>query len=154
VTTSTTQLSHFTALGIVDRLAGHNRLDYVWEPEIRQRIEAGQVAEIGDSVRLDLEALLELRPDLVLATSIGSPEIDVFAMLERAGLPYAVDAAWTEPTPLGRAEWIKFTAAFFNREAEANRLFDRIAARYEELAALARKVEHRPTVLVGTPFQG
>ncbi|HEX2465743.1 MAG TPA: ABC transporter substrate-binding protein [Thermoanaerobaculia bacterium] len=153
-TTSTTELSHFTALGIVDRLAGHNRLDYVWEPEIRQRIDAGQVAEIGDSVRLDLEALLELRPDLVLATSIGNPELDVFSMLERAGLPYAVDAAWTEATPLGRAEWIKFTAAFFNQEVEANRLFDRIAARYEELRAIAQTIERRPTVLVGTPFQG
>jgi iron complex transport system substrate-binding protein len=153
-TTSTTELSHFTALGIVDRLAGHNRLDYVWEPEIRQRIEAGLVAEIGDSVRLDLEALLELRPDLVLATSIGNPELDVFSMLERAGLPYAVDAAWTETTPLGRAEWVKFTAAFFNREPEANRLFDSVAARYEELREVARTVERRPTVLVGTPFQG
>jgi iron complex transport system substrate-binding protein len=154
VTTSTTQLPHFTALAIVDRLAGHNRLDYVWEPEIRHRIEAGLVAEVGDSVRLDLEALLALRPDLVLATSIGNPELDVFALLERAGLPYAVDAAWTEETPLGRAEWIKFTAAFFNREAEANRLFDEIAARYEELRAIARNAPGRPTVLVGTPFQG
>ncbi len=90
----------------------------------------------------------------MLATSIGNPELDVFAMLERAGLPYAVDAAWTEATPLGRAEWVKFTASFFNREAEANRLFDGIAARYEELRAIARTVERRPTVLVGTPFQG
>lgn len=153
-TTSTTELSHFAALGILDRLAGHNRLDYVWEPEIRERIEAGRVAEIGDGVRLDPEALLELHPDLVLATSIGNPELDVFTMLERAGLPYAVDAAWTEATPLGRAEWIKFTAAFFDREPEANRLFDRIAARYEELRAIAVGVERRPTVLVGTPFQG
>jgi iron complex transport system substrate-binding protein len=105
-------------------------------------------------VRLDLEALLALQPDLVFATSIGSPELDVLALLDRSGLPYVVDAAWTEPTPLGRAEWLKFTAAFFDREAEANRLFDQIAARYEEIAALGRSVEKRPTVLVGTPFQG
>jgi iron complex transport system substrate-binding protein len=112
------------------------------------------MTEVGDSVRLDLETLIALRPDLVLAMSIGDPENDVFAMLDRAGLPYAVDAAWTEETPLGRAEWIKFTAAFFDREAEANRLFDQIAARYEELRAIASSVEQRPTVLVGTPFQG
>jgi len=153
-TTSTTQLPHLVALGIVDRLAGHNRLDFATETEIRERIDAGLVAEIGDSVRLDLESLLALDPDLVLATSIGNPELDVFAMLDRSGLPYVVDAAWTEATPLGRAEWVKFTAAFFNKEAEANRLFTEIAARYEELAALGRSVERRPTVLVGTPFQG
>jgi iron complex transport system substrate-binding protein len=153
-TTSTTQLSHLVALDLVDRLAGHNRLDFATSPEVRGRIAAGQVAEIGDSVRLDIESLLALHPDLVLASSIGNPELDVFAMLDRSGLPYAVDAAWTEATPLGRAEWLKFTAAFFNREAEANRRFAEIAARYEELAALARSVRHRPTVLVGTPFQG
>jgi iron complex transport system substrate-binding protein len=153
-TTSTTQLPHFVALGVVDRLVGHNRLDFVTEPEIRQRIEAGAVAEIGDSVRLDLESLYALRPDLVMASSIGNPALDVFAMLERSGLPWAVDAAWTEATPLGRAEWLKFTAAFFNREAAANRVFDGIAARYEELAAIGRSAKERPTVLVGTPFQG
>jgi iron complex transport system substrate-binding protein len=153
-TTSTTQLPYFVALGIVDRLVGHNRLDYATEPEIRRRIDAGKLTEIGDSVRLDLESLYALRPDLVLATSIGNPELDVFAMLDRSGLPYAVDAAWTEATPLGRAEWLKFAAAFFNREAEANRLFGEIASRYEELAAIGRSVEKRPTVLVGTPFQG
>jgi iron complex transport system substrate-binding protein len=153
-TTSTTQLSHFVALGIVDRLAGQNRLDFVLEPEIRQRIEAGRVAEIGDGVRLDVEALLALRPDLILVSSIGDPEVDGLPLLDRARLPYVVDAAWTEETPLGRAEWVKLTAAFFNREAEADQLFDQIAARYAELAAIASKVEHRPTVLVGTPFQG
>jgi iron complex transport system substrate-binding protein len=153
-TTSTTQLPYFVALDILDRLVGHNRLDFATEPEIRQRIAAGQVKEIGDSVRLDLESLYALRPDLVLATSIGNPELDVFAMLDRSGLPYAVDAAWTESTPLGRAEWLKFAAAFFNREADANRVFDGIASRYEELAAIGRGVEERPTVLVGTPFQG
>jgi iron complex transport system substrate-binding protein len=153
-TTSTTELPHFVALGIVDRLVGHNRLDFATEPEIRARISAGAIAEIGDGVRLDLESLYALRPDLVLATSIGSPELDAFSMLERAGLPYAVDASWTETTPLGRAEWLKFTAAFVDREAEANRVFAGIAARYEELAAIGRAAKDRPTVLVGTPFQG
>ena len=140
-TTSTTELSHFVALGIVDRLAGHNGSTTRGSPRSAQRIAAGQVAEIGDSVRLDLEALLSLRPDLVLASSIGNAELDVSTCSSGPGFPTRVDAAWTEATPLGRAEWLKFTAAFFNREAEANRIFDGIAARYEELAALARTVE-------------
>jgi iron complex transport system substrate-binding protein len=154
VTTSTTQLSHFVALGVVDRLAGHSQLQLAYAPEVRARIAAGKMVEIGDSARLDVEALLALQPDLILVSSIGDPEVDGLGKLDRARLPYALDAAWTEATPLGRAEWIKLTAAFFNREPEANRLFDQIAARYAELAAVARNVEHRPTVLVGTPFQG
>ncbi|KAJ1961049.1 hypothetical protein GGI12_003467 [Dipsacomyces acuminosporus] len=34
---------------------------------------------------------------------------------------------------LGKAEWIKFIAAFYNKEAEANRIFGEIEARYNKL---------------------
>jgi len=154
VTTSTTQLPHFIALDLIERLAGHNRFDYVSSPEIRARIDAGALVEVGDGVRLNAEILIDLQPDLVLATSIGNPELDVLGMLRGLAIPFALDSAFIEPTPLGRAEWIKFTALFFDKEAEANRLFDGIEARYQELAQLGRSAVKRPTVLVGTPFQG
>ena len=35
----------------------------------------------------------------------------------------------------GRAEWVKFAAAFFNKEAEANLVFKRTAARFDAVAA-------------------
>ena len=154
VTTSTTQLPHFIALDVIEHLAGHNRFDYVSSPEIRERIDAGTLVEVGDGVRLNPEMLIDLEPDLVLATSIGNPELDVLGMLRGLDLPFALDSAFIEETPLGRAEWIKFTALFFDKEAEANLLFDAIEARYQALAELASSAARRPTVLVGTPFQG
>ena len=33
-----------------------------------------------------------------------------------------------EKTPLGRAEWVKFVALFYNREAEAEAIFAEIAS--------------------------
>ena len=153
-TTSTTQLPHFVALDLLDRLAGHNRLGFIYDPDLRARATAGKMREIGDGVRLNPESLIELAPDLVLATSIGSPELDVLGVLERTGAPATIDAAFMEATPLGRAEWIKLTATFFNREAEANAIFTGIAERYEALRAKADSAGSRPTVLVGTPFQG
>jgi iron complex transport system substrate-binding protein len=56
-----------------------------------------------------------------------------------------------EPTPVARAEWIKFFAMFFNKEAEANRLFDEIASRYARMQALVRDVTRRPRVFVNLP---
>lgn len=154
VTSSTTQLPNFVALDLVDRLVGHNGFAYVGSEPIRERIESGAMTEVGDGVRLNPEVLIELDPDLVIASSIGNPELDVLGMLREAHLPFALDASYMETTPLGRAEWIKFTALFFNREREAVRLFRNIARRYEALARLGRSAEDRPTVLVGTPFQG
>lgn len=154
VTTSSTQLPHAVSLGLSDRLIGHDRFDYVTAAEIRQRIDQDLMAEVGDGVRLNSEVLLNLQPDLVFVFSIGNPELDILQDLRNARIPFAVDAAWVESTPLARAEWIKFTAVFFNKETKANAVFERIAVRYEELVRLAASVEHRPTVLAGAPFRG
>jgi len=56
-----------------------------------------------------------------------------------------------EQNPLGRAEWIKFTAAFFNAEAAADTIFAAEAERYNQLSGLAAAVpvEEQPTVLWG-----
>ncbi|KAJ1722552.1 hypothetical protein LPJ53_003049 [Coemansia erecta] len=40
---------------------------------------------------------------------------------------------------LGKAEWIKFVAAFYNKEAEANKLFDQIEASYNSAKGSATK---------------
>jgi iron complex transport system substrate-binding protein len=154
VTTSSTQLPQIEALGLTDRLIGHDRFDYVTSAPLRKRIDAGLMTAVGDGVRLNTEILLDLRPDLVFVFSIGSPELDLLGGLRDAGIPFAIDAAWVESTPLARAEWIKYTATFFDREDDAERLFGEIADRYEELVALARGVGHRPTVLTGAPFRG
>ena len=42
-------------------------------------------------------------------------------------------SATSDPGPLNRAEWIKFVAAFFNKEAQANTLFANIVASYQNL---------------------
>merc|ERR1719272_1299276 len=45
-------------------------------------------------------------------------------------------AATSDPSVLGRAEWIKYIAAFFNLEPHANRIFAEIKAEYEKTQAL------------------
>lgn len=46
-------------------------------------------------------------------------------------------AATSDMGPLHRAEWIKFVSLFFNREVEANALFDAIRADYDAIKAQA-----------------
>ena len=45
-------------------------------------------------------------------------------------------AATSDPSALGRAEWIKYVAAFFNLEPQANRVFAEIKAEVEKSQAL------------------
>ncbi|HEX2621726.1 MAG TPA: ABC transporter substrate-binding protein, partial [Phototrophicaceae bacterium] len=70
------------------------------------------------------------------------------ALLE-AGVFVAMNADWVEPTLLGRAEWIKFLAAFYNVEGKANEIYDGIVSDYEAAAALVKDLpdDERVTVL-------
>ncbi len=156
LTTSTTELPHVVGLGLVDRLRGHDELDYVSSPEIRRRIDAGELAEIGSGPVLAFERVVEAEPGLLLADSLGDPGLGHLERLRRAGVPVALAPSFLETTPLGRAEWIKHTALFFNREERAEEIFRRVERRYAELAARVRRAlgdgGRRPTVFTGGPI--
>jgi iron complex transport system substrate-binding protein len=83
-----------------------------------------------------------------------SGEWDTYQKLIETGLNVAVNGEHNETIPLGRSEWIKFVALFFNREREAEKVFNAVADRYNELAGRTAGINRRPKVLTEAPFQG
>lgn len=154
VTMSTTYLPHLAELDLLDRLVGLDNPQVVNTPTVVEMIEAGELATVGSGGEVNVERILELAPSLVMTYGTGNAEHDAHPQLLAAGVPVAINAEYMEPTPLGRAEWIKFTAAFFNQEATAEQAFAGVATEYEALAVQARTVDERPTVLMNAPFQG
>ena len=154
VTLSTTNLPHLDRLGVVDRLIGVNRFSLVNTASVRDKIDRGELIETGSGRTLNLERLLEGSPDLILTYGTGNPEFDRHEQLNTVGLTVAIVAEYMESSPLGRAEWIKFTSLFFNREAEVNEIFSEIAREYENLTKLTRKIKERPTVFAGFSYEG
>ncbi len=154
ITTSTTELPHMVGLGLVDRLLGHDEFDYVSSPEVRRRIEAGAMLEIGEAPAINVELVLEAAPDLLLADSFGDPEVDLLGKLRELGVPVALVPSFLETSALGRAEWISYTALFFNRERQAERAFSEVERRYAELVEIGRSVaeQDRPSVFTGAPI--
>lgn len=153
VSLSSTHLAVLDALDLVDRLVGFSSPERVCTPSVRLAIEQGKITGVGFGPNLRVESVLELAPDLILTYGVGSFR-DTHPKLLEAGLPVAISAAYMEPHPLGRAEWVKFIALFFGREQEAGRLFSEIEERYLTLARLTADLEKRPTVLANTPFHG
>lgn len=157
ITTSTTELPHVVALGLVDGLLGHDELDYVVSPEIRRRIDSGQVLEVGSGSKLNLELVAAASPDILLMDSPGDLELGLLAKLQAMGVAVALVPSFLETSALGRAEWIKITAMFFNLEARAEESFAEVETNYLTLAEKVRREvapEQRPTVLFGGPIQG
>jgi len=153
-TLSTTYLAHLERLGVADRLVGLANFDHVCSTTVRELIDGGGLAELGENQAVNVELLIELDPDMVLGYGIGVVEDDNHPALFEAGLDVVLTTEFLEPTPLARAEWIKFIALFFQREAEAEALFSEMERRYLELQRRVRLAGQRPTVLLNADFQG
>jgi iron complex transport system substrate-binding protein len=154
VALSTTYLPHLVSLGLTDRLVGLDSLLWATTPEVVARIEAGELVEVGGGSAVNLELLLEMEPGLVMAYGIGIPEYDAHPLLIEAGIPVALNGDFVEQDPLGRTEWMKFIAFFFNKEGEADRLFNEVVDSYNATAALAAGVTARPTVFLSSIYDG
>lgn len=154
VTLSATFVPALEIIGELDRLVAVDETDYLYIPALRQRIDTDGLAEVGSGPTIDIERLLDLAPGAVMLNLYGSDDFDPDSILRDNGIARAVNSDYLETTPLGRAEWLKFVALFFNREAEANRFYDAMAARYADLQTLAADAPQRPTVLVNGMFDG
>ncbi len=146
---STTQLPALSLLGILDQLVAVDSGFYISTPEVIEGIESGAIAEIGFGAEVNIELALELAPDLVLSYGYN-PDTDAHPVLLEAGIFTALNASWRENSPLGRAEWLKLPALFYNQEARANQVYADIRDQYEAALDLAAGVadEDQPRVLL------
>ncbi|ABA24873.1 Periplasmic binding protein (plasmid) [Trichormus variabilis ATCC 29413] len=154
VSLSTTHLPHLAKLDVVDKLIGVSNIKQVNTPEVIERIKTGNITQVGNNSNVDIEKLLALNPDLVTTFGTGNSQTDSYSKLTEAGLKVGINAEYMEDTPLGRSEWLKFTALFFNQEAKAEKIFSEIAQKYTQIAAKAQSVKYRPSVFVGFNFKG
>jgi iron complex transport system substrate-binding protein len=151
---STTHIPHLEKLKVVDRLVGIADWSLVYSPILREKASQRNLTEVAKGGRLNIEEIIRLNPDLITTFAVGNAEADTYPKLVELGLKVVLNAEYLENSPLGRAEWLKFTALFFNQEALAEEEFNQIAARYEKIARLTQKVTRKPTVLTGLNYQG
>ena len=153
VTMSTTFLTPIQELGELATLRGHDQTRWIYSPLVRKLVSEGKVRDVGNGSTLNTELILALKPDAMFVNEY-SGEGDSYATVRRANVPLVVLGDWDEETPLGSAEWIKFISLFYNREREANSIFNRIATEYQDLKARAAETRSRPTVFSNAPYQG
>jgi iron complex transport system substrate-binding protein len=151
ISLSTTHLPALDMLGENEKLVGFPQANFITNPAQRKRLEQGALTDIGSTQGLNPEQLLALQPDLIMAYGMG-PDDGTLQVLHRTGVPVLLNADFLETTALGRAEWIKFTAALFNKEKEADSVFQQIVQRYDSLKGLTANVSERPGVFSGIVY--
>ncbi|MGC3977334.1 MAG: ABC transporter substrate-binding protein [Paludibacteraceae bacterium] len=116
-------------------------------------MKTGKITDLGDPFRINLERVLQLRPSALMMSGYNQTDPNA-QRIRHAGVPVIYNNEWMETSLLGRAEWIKFVAAFFDKEQIADSLFLSIEKRYNEIKTKAARVKQKPSVMAGSNFRG
>ncbi|UXP32147.1 ABC transporter substrate-binding protein [Reichenbachiella agarivorans] len=152
VSNSTTHLSFLEILGVEEKLKGFAQTQYIYSSKINQLLDAQHMVEIGSEGKIDVEQVLNLKADIVLAF-VARGENRQLEKLQELGQTIVLTPDYMENTVLGRAEWIKFVGYLTGKEKESEAYFDQVVLAYDSLLAMVTEV-NRPTVYSGTLYGG
>jgi len=152
VVTSTTHIPILELLGVENKLVGYPNTKYISSVKTRKLIDEGKIQDLGNEENMNTELLLNLQPDLVIGFSITSNN-KMFTTIEKMGIPVILNGSWLEETPLGRAEWIKVFGVLFNKEKEADSIFNSVEKKYLEVKNIALESKRQPSILSGGLFK-
>lgn len=152
IVTSTTHIPSLEMLGVENTLVAFPTLEYISSETTRERIDQGKVREIGKNQSLNTEVILDINPDVIIGYSVNG-DMKAFKNLEKSGQKVIFNSDWTEKTPLGKAEWIKFFGALYDKKEKANAEFESIEESYNKALKLAQKAENKPTIFAGAIYE-
>jgi iron complex transport system substrate-binding protein len=133
-------------------LVGFPKLDYISSPKVRALIDKNKIADLGNNQSLNNEQVLNLQPDVLIGYGLDSDN-PVLYNLEKSGLKILFNGDWNEQSPLGKAEWIKFFGALYDKSIAADKIFSKIETDYKKTLNLVKNSTQKPTVLAGDIFE-
>ncbi|MBW5480928.1 ABC transporter substrate-binding protein [Streptomyces bambusae] len=151
---STTHLPLLTETGTLDVLTGVASTTNISSAQVIERVKAGKVTEYAKDRTIDAETVIGAKPDVLMTQGTDDPQ---YPKLRQAGIAVVANAEWLEPSPLGRAEWVKAMAALTGAEKRAGEVFDTVEGDYRKVAekgAQAVEAGKPVEVLPGTMYQG
>ncbi len=138
-------------LGAVDAITGVTEGQYFSTASIREGLDEGSVVDVGNSASPSVEKIVELSPDAIILSAMQNQDLGV---VTKMGIPLVQCADHAEPTPLGRAEWIKLFGYLYGAYSQADSIYNAVCADYNALKQTTSAVNHRPKVLTEQSLNG
>ncbi len=149
---STSHIAEMAKLGLTDSIAAVVNIPLLYDTTIVGKVNRKQIVNLGND-EINYEKLVELSPGFVI-TSGGYDGGDKLKLkLNSLHITSVVDLDYKEQDPLGRAEWLKYLAAFYDKENEADSIFKTIESNYLALKLKAAALTEKPTVFCNIPFK-
>lgn len=134
---STVHCAMLMEMGRRDCIAGVADLKYIKIPWIHEQVEAGRMTDVGDGLSPVIEKVIDQHPDALFLSPFENS--GGYGKLEEIDIPIVECAEYMEPSPLARAEWLRFYGMLFGCESTADSLFHVTDSSYNALKAMAHK---------------
>ncbi len=151
---STTHLPFLEALKVEDKLIAFSGVKYIYSEKINELVSKDLIQDIGNEGGINVELLVLLQPDIIMAYNSGNPAYDQFDKMRSLKLKPVLNNEYLELTPLGQAEWLKFVATFFDKLSEANNQFMTVESEYLAIKKMTDTIQNKPNVFTGSAFKG
>jgi len=155
-TIAAASVTHYEFLHLLDELntiTGICQQNIIYNPTIKAGVSKGEIVDLGDAFHINLEKVLELRPSALMMSGYNQDDPNA-QRISQAGIPVIYNNEWMETTLLGRAEWIKFVAAFYDKSELADSIFSDIEKRYNDIKHNAANIKDKPDIMAGSNFRG
>ena len=148
---TTLQISNFIKLGEVDKIKGMTSTRFLFNEQLKKQLKDGTTNKIGIEGEFDKEMVMAINPDIILTSPFKRGGYDAISNLD---IPLVSFLGYKESSPLGQAEWIKFTAMLLDIEDKAEEQFSEIEKKYKELESAATKASNKPLIMSGELHSG
>lgn len=146
---SSTQIEFAAKIGVLETLGSVAEPRYISNSFVQKGVREGKIRNVGMAASADVEVLLDSSPQFVFVSPFKDNR---YGPLIDAGLLVINDAGYLEVAPLGRAEWLIFFSAFFDKEDEALAIFNIIEKRYQAVKEVVKETIENPSVMTGYLF--
>ena len=131
---TTVHCAMLMSFGCEQRITGVADLKYIKIPWIHEQVKAGRITDVGEGMSPVVEKIIDQRPDALFLSPFENS--GGYGRLEEIGIPIIECAEYMEPSPLARAEWLRFYGMLFGCEARADSLFAVVDSSYNALKDL------------------
>lgn len=152
IVTSTTHIPALELLNETKGLIGFPGLDFISSKIVREKVNLGEIVDVGQNEQLNTELILDIEPDVIVAFGMDEAN-STLKSLVNAGVDVVYNGDWAEQSPLGKAEWIKLFGALFNKQNQATEIFNKIVLDYKSTIESIKGVTEKPTVMSGAMYQ-
>ncbi|MFP4025056.1 MAG: ABC transporter substrate-binding protein [Thiohalospira sp.] len=150
---STSHIAFLDVLNETEAIAGVSGTKFVNNKKLLEKIKQKKIVDVGYDNHLNYELIAGISPDLIITYGVGSEVASYTQKLNDLGLQTMIIPEYLETHPLGKLEWIKFMAALYNKESEAEAYFQKVENEYNFLVRQAVKINKKPKVLFGLPWK-